>query len=100
MGLLEAYRDEIRSLCATHNVKTLYSFGSINTLKFTSESDIDLMVDFSTSDPFEYADSYFDLKFELENMFDRPIDLLESKAIKNPFLQQSINRSKVLLYGS
>ena len=37
--------------CENHKVKSLYSFGSVNTTRFTKESDIDLMVDFNTNDP-------------------------------------------------
>lgn len=99
MGLIEAYRDQIFELCENHKVKSLYSFGSVNTTRFTKESDVDLMVDFDTSDPIEYTDSYFDLKFELERILNRSIDLLESKAIKNPFLRANIDKSKILIYG-
>lgn len=99
MGLIEMYKNQIQRLCESHKVKTLYSFGSVNTAKFTRDSDVDLMVDFKIEDPIEYTDNYFDLKFELEKMFNRQIDLLESKAIKNPFLRQSIDKTKVLVYG-
>jgi predicted nucleotidyltransferase len=99
MGLLETYKDQIQRLCKDHRVKTLYSFGSVNTQKFTSDSDVDLMVDFAINDPIEYTDNYFDLKFELERILNRSIDLLENKAIKNPFLRENIDRSKVLIYG-
>lgn len=57
------------------------------------------MVDFEASDPIEYADNYFGLKFDLEKIFNRSIDLLENKATKNPFLREKINRSKILIYG-
>ena len=57
------------------------------------------MVDFETNDPIEYTDNYFDLKFELERILNRSIDLLENKAIKNPFLRENIDKSKVLIYG-
>ena len=99
MGLIETYKDQIQKLCKTHRVKSLYSFGSVNTQKFTTESDVDLMVDFEISDPLEYTDNYFDLKFELERILNRSIDLLESKAIKNPFLRENIDKSKTLIYG-
>lgn len=98
MGLLEIYKEQIQRLCKNHKVKTLYSFGSVNTPKFTTNSDVDLMVDFAISDPIEYTDNYFDFKFELERILNRSIDLLEQKAIKNPFLRENIDRSKVLIY--
>ena len=99
MGLIETYKDQIQRLCKNYKVKTLYSFGSVNTTKFSKESDVDLMVDFETNDPIEYTDNYFDLKFELERILNRSIDLLENKAIKNPFLRENIDKSKVLIYG-
>jgi len=66
----------------------------------TEESDIDLVVDIDSSDPLDYADNYFNLKFALEDLLNRQIDLLENKAIKNPYLRESIDNSKTLLYAS
>jgi len=99
MRLIELYRKQIQKLCEYHQVKTLYSFGSVNTEKFNSSSDVDLVVDFKITDPLEYTEHYFDLKFELEKIFNRPIDLLENKAIRNPLLRESIDKTKVLVYG-
>jgi predicted nucleotidyltransferase len=99
VGLIETYREQIQKLCRYHKVKSLYSFGSVNTNQFNDKSDIDLMVDFETKDPIEYTENYFELKFNLEEVFKRHIDLLENKAIKNPFLRENIDKSKVLIYG-
>ena len=93
------YSKEITSLCLAHNVKTLFVFGSVLTPQFNSESDIDLIVDIESEDPFDYTDNYFDLKFKLQDLFQRSIDLLEQKAVKNPYLMQEINNTKVLVYG-
>ncbi|MBN8653229.1 MAG: nucleotidyltransferase domain-containing protein [Cytophagales bacterium] len=99
MGINETYKRQIQELCKNYKVRSLYSFGSVNTSRFSPDSDVDLLVDFKIEDPLEYADNYFNLKFELEKIFNRQIDLLESKAIKNPFLLASIDRTKVLVYG-
>jgi hypothetical protein len=50
-------------------------------------------------DVLEYADNYFDLKFALEDALKRSIDLLEDKAIKNPYFRNSINLQRQLIYG-
>jgi hypothetical protein len=100
MNFLEKYKPEIQQLCKGNKVKHLYSFGSVNTAHFNNESDIDLLVDFSVDDPLEYADHYFTVKFALEKILNRPVDLLENKALKNPFLKESINKSKVMIYGA
>ncbi len=99
MSIVEKNLDTIRVLCNKHKVSTLFIFGSILTSKFKNSSDIDLLVDFADVDLYDYADNYFDLKYSLENLLKREIDLLEDKAIKNPFLRQSIDSSKQLIYG-
>jgi predicted nucleotidyltransferase len=68
--------------------------------QFTDKSDIDLIVDIDSIDPLEYSDFYFNLKFALEELLRREIDLLESRALKNPYLIDNINQSKTLLYAS
>lgn len=97
---LQKYIKEIEILCQKNNVKTLHVFGSVLTSRFSDESDIDLIVDIDTLDPLDYADNYFNLKFALEELLNRQIDLLEQKAIKNPYLRESIDNSKNLLYAS
>jgi len=69
------------------------------TPNFNANSDIDLIVDFKDVDVNDYADNYFDLKFSLQNIFNRPIDLLEEHAIKNPYFKQQVNKTKELVYG-
>jgi predicted nucleotidyltransferase len=99
MNRLETYTQDIIKLCETHKVKSLYAFGSVLTDNFNQESDIDLIVDFSNIAVEDYADNYFDFKFSLEDILKRPIDLLEEKAIKNPYFRQSVNQQRQLVYG-
>jgi predicted nucleotidyltransferase len=99
MNPIEIHTKDITNLCKTHKVKSLYAFGSVLTKEFNSESDIDLIVEFQPFDVLDYADNYYDLKFSLENILKRPIDLLEEKAIKNPYFRQTINQNKQLIYG-
>jgi predicted nucleotidyltransferase len=99
MRIIDKNIDKIRSLCNKHKVVRLFVFGSILTDKFKKTSDIDFLVDFSGVDLYDYADNYFDLKKSLESILNRQVDLLEDKAIKNPFLRQSIDSSKQLIYG-
>lgn len=100
MSIIDQNIDIIRKLCEQHHVSQLAIFGSVLTDKFDKNSDIDLLVDFSNIDLPNYADNYFSLKQALEKIFRRQVDLLENKAIKNPYLRQSIDASKRLLYES
>ncbi len=99
MDNLETYLKDIEKLCKSHKVKSLYAFGSVLTDNFNEHSDIDLVVDFANVELENYADNYFDFKFCLQDILQKPIDLLEEKAIKNPYFRQSINQQRQLIYG-
>jgi uncharacterized protein len=99
VNIIDKNIDQIRILCARHKVANLFVFGSALSGRFEKNSDIDLIVDFTEIDVYDYADNYFELKFELERIFNRPVDLLEDKAINNPYFRQSIDASKQLVYG-
>ena len=99
MRIIDKNIDKIRTLCNKHKVVRLFVFGSVLTDNFNKSSDIDFLVDFSNVNLYDYADNYFDLKKSLESLLKRQIDLLEEKAVKNPYLKQSIDSSKRLIYG-
>jgi uncharacterized protein len=99
MNLISKHIDEINTLCKSHKVKSLYAFGSVLTDQFTDQSDIDLIVDFCDIQLLDYSDNYFDLKFALEDTLNRSVDLIEDKAIKNPYFKKAIEKNKALIYG-
>ncbi len=99
MELINKYQKELEKACLTFKVEELYAFGSILTDKFKSDSDIDFIVSIFSNDPIEYAENYFELKFELERIFKRKIDLLEQKAIKNKTFENLVNQQKMLVYA-
>jgi len=99
MKYLNIYLADIIRLCSLYNVKTLYAFGSIVSDQLTNKSDIDFIVDFEGMELKNYADNYFNLKFSLQDILKRPIDLIEEKAIKNPYFKQAVNNQKKLVYG-
>ncbi len=89
----------LRDLCVKHRVERLDLFGSAARDDFDAEtSDLDFLVEFVPMPPTEHADSFFGLLADLEGLFDRSIDLLEREPIENPYLWQSIVRSRRALY--
>ena len=100
MSPIAAYRDDIRKLCGQYGIARLFAFGSVVTDRFNDDSDIDLIVEIDDSDPLTYSDKYFNLKFALEQLLGRHIDLFEERALRNPLLKKEIDRTKVLLYGA
>ena len=99
MTVFEKHKNDINRLCSAHNVRQLYAFGSVLTEKFNNDSVIDLVVNFEPIDVSLYADNYYDFKFSLQDILNRPVDLLEEKAIKNPYFKESINQQTQLIYG-
>jgi predicted nucleotidyltransferase len=97
---LDNYIKQIKILCKKHDVRYLFVFGSVLTDKFSESSDVDFLVDFKSREPFDYAENFFNLKFDLEALMKRPVDLLEEKALKNPFLRTAIDNSKSQIYAS
>jgi predicted nucleotidyltransferase len=99
MKIEESKIEQIKELCEENKVKSLYAFGSVTRDDFNELSDIDLVVDFEEKDPFRYTDLYFNLKFKLETLLKRQVDLLEERAIKNPIFRQQLEDNKVKIYG-
>ena len=50
--------------------------------------------------PGEHADAYFGMLEALQDLFERNIDLVEIKAITNPYFLESINRTRTVLYAA
>lgn len=91
--------NRIVELCKHNKVKSLFAFGSVIREDFNDTSDVDLVVDFDEKDPVKYTDLYFNLKIKLEELLKRQIDLLEERAIKNPYFREELENKKVKIYG-
>jgi len=100
MNQLSDHIIHINKLCLAYSVKHLYAFGSILTEQYNSKSDIDFIVEFLPINSTHYADNYYDLKFSLEKVLNRKVDLLEEKAITNPYFLKAISEKKQVVYGN
>lgn len=100
MNALDPQLAAIQNLCCQHQVQQLYVFGSALTPTFRPQSDVDLVVSFRQMPVEQYADNYFALKFALEELLERPIDLLEQQALTNPYFQAELAATQHLLYAA
>jgi len=98
MKLIDTYKDSLFELCDKHKVKELYLFGSVLTERFQDSSDIDMLIQFIQVDLLDYFDNYMDFKEQLEQLFNRPVDLVENQAIRNPIFRKVVDREKQLIY--
>ena len=91
----------IIAACKKHHVETLALFGSAANNTLQEDSDIDFLVKFSDDiDVVEYADNYFSLLDQLQEILNRKVDLVSSKSLKNPILKEEIYKTKVELYAA
>ncbi len=94
-------RDDFEALCKNHHVKQIYAFGSSVSETFDpKKSDIDLLVEIDEPDPIERGEKILSLWDKLEAFFKRKVDLLSNPNIRNPYLRQSIDETKVLIYDA
>jgi hypothetical protein len=77
MEFIRLHEDEIR---AGFHVKRIGVFGSCACAEERAESDVDVLVEFEKGHV--TFDNYMDLKFFLEDNFERKVDLVTADAIK------------------
>ncbi|MGM9827853.1 MAG: nucleotidyltransferase family protein [Muribaculaceae bacterium] len=103
MKLIEMNIDKIIALCKKYKVAKLWVFGSILTPRFNENSDVDFSVNFDAEtirrEGLDWADLFFDFMHELENIFDRRIDLVCDDAVTNKFFRAELDGTKLLIYG-
>ena len=101
MNLIEAKRSELRALCERYRVERLALFGSVLREDFDpGRSDLDFSVEFSPMAPEEHADAYFGLLEDLEELFGRRVELVEIRAVRNPYLRRSIEEEQETVYAA
>ena len=98
--LITNHSDQLAEICRRHHVKRLEVFGSAAVGDFNPEkSDIDFLVDYQLLPPAQHADAYFGLLNDLQSLFGRSIDLVEDKAIENPYFRASVDETRQPIYG-
>ena len=86
MNLMQQHMDSINKF----HIKKIGVFGSFVRGEQTTESDVDVLVEFEENQ--ETLDNYMDLKFYLEDLFNRRVDIVISNVIKEA-LKKSIVES-------
>ena len=99
LTLIEERRELLLQLCQRYRVERLELFGSaaVEDSFDPQTSDLDFLVEFQPLQAGEHADAYFGLLEELEALFQRPVDLVMTRAIKNPYFLQKVNQSRTVL---
>lgn len=83
-----------------YGVRRLVLFGSALSEQFDeTRSDVDFLVEFAPGVE-SYFEAYFGFKETLETLVGRPVDLVTSRALDNPYFAASVRRSSEELYAA
>jgi len=98
--LIEQKRTEVATLCRRSGARRLDVFGSAARDDFDpATSDLDFLVEFEDVPPAAYAAAYFALKEGLESLFGRPVDLMTSNGLANPYLSERVAAERQTVYA-
>jgi predicted nucleotidyltransferase len=90
--------DKVIAFCQRWNVTEFAIFGSALRQDFNALSDVDVLVsfdDFAETTLFDLAQ----MQIELEDLFNRPVDLIEKAALRNPYRREEILKTAQVVYA-
>jgi len=99
---IEINDQRLNEICSNYAIKELALFGSALRSDFSSESDIDLLVEFKPDSGISLFD-IVDLKNEFEMLFGREVDIVSKNAIKksrNHLKRKGILENYKIIYAS
>jgi predicted nucleotidyltransferase len=91
--------DRIADFCRSWRIRELGLFGSVLRPDFRPDSDIDVLITFEPDVPWSLYD-WVDMIEELEAMFGRGVDLVESSGLRNPFRRKEILATQQVIYAA
>jgi len=97
MSLAEL-KEVLAGPCSRHPVKSLKVFGSVARGESVEGSDLDLLVQFEEMPPAEYANHYFGLLHDLQDVVGSSVDLLTPGSITRPSLEKNIREQGIVVY--
>lgn len=95
----ELPKDKLVDLCKKWKISELGLFGSVLTESFRPDSDVDVLVTFAPDCRY----SLFDLvlvQLDMEKLLGHKVDLIERKALRNPFRKKAILDSVETIYAA
>ena len=97
--MLDINKDKIIDFCHRWKITELSLFGSILREDFRPDSDVDILVSFADNANWSLSD-LVDMIEELKTVFGREVDLIEKRALRNPFRRHSILSNREIIYAA
>jgi len=96
MSIPATHISKIRPICAKYGVRSLAIFGSTARGEARNDSDVDMLVTFSS--PVSFL-TLVALERELTEMLDREVDL-QTEATLSPYLRDRILKERQVVYAA
>ena len=92
----------IAHVCREYGVRRLEIFGSAARGDDfdAGRSDVDFLVEFSKGNPMNPLDEFMGLQSALSDVLGCKVDLVETGALRNPYLLARINDERELVYAA
>ena len=91
-------KKKIGEFCQRWEIVEFSLFGSILRDDFNEQSDVDILVVFAENAEiglFEIAQ----IKIELEELYGRPVDVIEKASLRNPYRREEILKTAQVFYA-
>jgi uncharacterized protein len=92
-------RAKIEAFCQKWRVREFALFGSVLREDFRDDSDVDVLVEFEPDNRISYWD-WPDMLDELKAIFGRDVDMVEKRAVTNPFRRRHIRQNREVIYAA
>jgi predicted nucleotidyltransferase len=92
-------RKKIAEFCKRWGITEFSLFGSVLREDFRPDSDIDVLVNIDPSAHIGLLE-LAQMQIELENIFKRPVDLVEKDALRNPYRRSEILKTAQVIYAA
>lgn len=94
-----SHRQNLIVLCQRYRVRRLQLFGSAASGNFKpATSDLDFIAEFGDTQALDYADRYLDFAEALERLFQRRVDVITQRSIRNPYFQAEVEKTAQTIY--
>jgi len=101
-SLIQEKRADIAALCRRYRVRHLEVFGSAARGDDfePASSDADFLVEFEAQSKLPPLEEFFGFQADLPRLLERAVDLVEVRAVRNPYVLANINRTRELVYAA
>jgi len=100
--LIQEKRADIAALCRRYRVRHLEVFGSAARGDDfdPARRDADFLVEFEPQSNLPPLEEFFGFQADLARLLERSVDLVEARAVRNPYVLADINRTRGVVYAA